>query len=726
MQPTERFVTMALQGVEMETTLPETDSIDSQPMEGDQLKEIKAKLADFLLALIQAFLRTGYYTPDHPQSKKAKIGLYEAFKNLFPQKDELTFLVRDDREGKKILMEGVLPDSQPLESVMMRGMADLYTPKFAKFLDRKDLISLTLKNTMNRAEFTNFVDLMSEPTFVDTKEKSDKERFSRTLQERGIFNISYIFTEELLAAQRRIPWRAQVALSRLNKDFKTIPLFLDLDEEGLKKVRRQIIQDVARPVQTAEIVYPILMNTDLAQTGEFTEAEIDEEIIACLSDQLLINLSKTLLSETLRNGKNKSRHKKTPVIANMIAVWLNYREIENRESILQEYFNHQLIPFELLSEATQRKTKLEKLTENFLQNKESFFKRFDQIRDREKYLRAARSCKAVIPELIRRGCFEDVQDIINRIDSHFKEANEISVYAGQVLQEIFGGNIARILKSKFLTGQKELRRAIAPIFLSIREASTPHLLSIFRESDDPVVRKDAWDILVQIDSSAINYILDELNTEAVATESATDMLRILGEIECSEWIEQVTGTLGAYLKHANAHLREEALWVYYKLIGGKGENLYLELLNDPDVRVQKMAIQVLGRIKSETALQRFLELLQRAEDSPSDITQQIEPRLFGALGSYGNIALPEIGSLEDFLLETLERRMGLGRLKFLKKKENPLSEAAVGAICETLGTIGTEKSLSILQKLEKQEETLFTKSAEEALRKITERDSQAN
>ena len=708
----------------METTLPETDSIDSQPLADDPLKEIKAKLADFLLALIQAFLRTGYYTPDHPQSKKARIGLYEDFKNLFTQKDELTFLVRDDQEGKKILIEGVLPESHPLESVMMRGMAELYTPKFAKFLERKDLISLTLKNTMTRAEFTNFADLMSEPTFVDTKEKSDKERFSRTLQERGIFNISYIFSEELLAAKRKIPWRAQVALSRLNKDFRTIPLFLDLDEEGLKKVRRQIIQDVARPVQTAEIVYPILMNTDLAQTEEFTEAEIDEEIIACLSDELLTNLSKTLLRETLRNGNHKSPHVKTPVIAKMIAFWFNYREIEDRESILQEYFNHKLIPFELLSDATQRKTKLEKLTENFLQNKESFFKQFDQIRDREKYLRAARSCKKVIPELIRRGRFEEIQAIITRIDGHFKEANDISIYAGQVLQEIVEGNIARVLKSKFLTGQKKIRRAIAPIFLSIREVSTPHLLSIFKESDDPVVRKDAWDTLVQIDSSAINYILDELNKEAVATESAIDMLRILGEIDCSEWIEQVTSTLRAYLKHENPHLREEALWVYYKLIGGEGENLYLGLLNDPDIRVQKMAIQILGRIKSETALQKFLELLQKAEDSLSDITQQIEPRLFGALGSYGNIELPEIGSLENFLLETIDRRVGLGRLKFLKKRENPLSDAAVGAICETLGTIGTDKSRSVLQKLEKQEESLFRNKAEEALRKIAEKEVQ--
>lgn len=105
----------------MEDTLPESENTVVEPIPDDPLKELKAKLADFLLALIQAFLRTGYYTPDHPQSKKARIGLYEDFKNLFTQKDELTFLVHDDSEGKKILIEGVLKESHPLGAVMLRG-----------------------------------------------------------------------------------------------------------------------------------------------------------------------------------------------------------------------------------------------------------------------------------------------------------------------------------------------------------------------------------------------------------------------------------------------------------------------------------------------------------------------------------------------------------------------------------------------------------------------------
>jgi hypothetical protein len=705
----------------MENNIQEPENIGTEPIPDDPLKELKAKLAEFLLSLIQAFLRTGYYTPDHPQSKTAKQGLYEDFQNLFTQKDELTFLIHDDSEGKKILIEGVLPESHPLDAVMLRGMAEMYTPKFAKFLERKDLISLTIKNSMTRTEFTNFVDVMSASTFVDTQDKSDKERFSRTLQDKGIFNISYIFSEELLAAKRKIPWRAQIALSRLNKDFRTIPLFLDLDEEGFKKVRRQIIEDITRPIQNSEIVYPILMNTDLAETKEFKEYEIDDAIIVFLPDELLFKLSKILLRETLRHKKPQSQQGKLIVIARKLASSLNLREIKGREPILEEYFKHKLIPLELLSEAAQQKTKLEKLTKKFLQNSESFFTQFDKIQDKEKYLRAARSCKKIIPELIRRDRYEEILAIITHIDRHFKEEKQLSICAGQVLREILESDILRALKAKFLTGQKEIRQAIGPILLRLHTESVPLLLSVFRESGDQLVRKDAWDILMQIDSSAIDYILDELNKKEIATESIIDIIRILGEINCGEWIEPVSKTLRAYLKHENPHLREEALWVYYKLRGGEGENVYLGLLSDPDMRVQKKAIQCLGKIKSETALKEFIEVLKKVEESPSGIDQHLESRIFSSLGSYGNVELSGGGSLEDFLLETLDRRLGLGHLKFLKKTESLLSEAAMAAICETLGTIGTNKSRGILQKLEKQRDSLWKNKAQEALERIAER-----
>jgi len=706
----------------MQNVIPQPDGLSSEPIVDDPHKEIRAKLAQFILSLIQAFLRTGYYTPDHPESQKAKTGLYEDFQALFIEKDELTFLVRDDPGGKNILIEGVLPETQYLSRLMLRGMAEMYIPKFAKFLERKDLISVTLKNAMTQTEFTNFIDVVSEPTFIDTRDKRDKERFSQTLKERGIFNISYIFNEELLAMKRNMPWRSQLALSRLKKDLRLIPLYLNLDIEGLKKVRKGIVHDVARPVRDPEVIFHVLMNSDLAETKEFKEFEIDEEMIACLSEELLLKTSQTLLGETLRHDKTEPPQGKSPKLIRMVTSFLNLKEIKGRESILEEYFKHKLIPFEKLPPATQQKIKLEYLANKFLRYSHSFFNQFDKIQDKEKYLQVARSFTKLIPELIRRDRYEHILKIITHIDRHFNEKKHLSIYAGQILEEIGRGEIPQALKEKFLTGKKEIRLAIAPIFLKLHVGSVPYLLSLSTESNDQWVRKNACEILVQIGSSAINFILNELNKKEIGTESTIDIIRVLGEIKSDEWVQPLSNTLRAYLNHENPNLREEALWVYYKIRGAEGEELYLPLLNDPDPGVQKKAIQCLGRIKSERALERFFEVLKKAEDFPSDRIQQIEARLFSALGFYGNVERPEIGSLEDFLLQTLDRRLSLGPLTFLKRKRNPLSEEAVEAICETLGRIGTAKSRPILEKLEKQHGALWNKRADEALRKIAERE----
>src|SRR5512136_2715569 len=98
------------------------------PEEVERLQKLQSKLADFVLHIIQAFLRTGYYTPDHPESKKAKEGLFQQFKSLFEHEEELTFMVRDDQEGRDIFVEGLTPEAQKLGRMMMKGMGELYVP----------------------------------------------------------------------------------------------------------------------------------------------------------------------------------------------------------------------------------------------------------------------------------------------------------------------------------------------------------------------------------------------------------------------------------------------------------------------------------------------------------------------------------------------------------------------------------------------------------------------
>jgi HEAT repeat protein len=708
----------------MKKTLSDTDILLRGQLTDDPHGEIKVRLTEFLLALIQAFLRTGYYTPDHPESQKAKVGLYENFQSLFSQRDELTFLVREELEGKNILIEGVLPEVQDLNGLMIAGMAEMYVPRFAKFLEQKDLISLTLKNAMTQTEFTSFVDVMSEPAFVDTKETGTKEKFSQTLQERNIFNISYIYNEELVTA-RNIPWRSQIALTRLKKDFSLVPFFSDLDLGGLKKVRKQIIQDLVRPLRNAEAIYHILMNSDLAVTEEFKEAEIDEEVVEALADDLLMQVSQTLLKETSRQEETELAQGKTVTLAKQFASALNLGEVKGRESVLQEYVKHKLISAEQLPKSMQQRIRLEQLTKKFLQDSNSFLSQFDKIQDEAKYLRVARALLELIPELIRRDQYEAVLEILDCLGRHSHENEHRSTCAGQILDEISKGETLSALKKRFLIGKMEICQTITPIFLALGGRSVPHLVPILVRSRDLLVKKNVVEIIAQIDPATIGLVLNKLNEKGSETRSMIDILRVLGEIESDEYLQPLTNTLLGYLNHESPHIRVEALRVFFRIKGAEGKSIYLDLLNDPDIDVQQEAIHCLARVKSTTALGKFLEMLKNSEDSPSAKTERLEACLYKALGFYGNCELPGEGSLEDFLLATITRQLSLGRLSFSTIKGKAIKPETVAAICEALGNIGTSKSRKTLQKLNKQKDSLWQNKAQEALTKIAEREETA-
>ena len=404
---------------------------------------------------------------------------------------------------------------------------------------------------------------------------------------------------------------------------------------------------------------------------------------------------------------------------------LNLREIKGRESILQEYVKHKLISAEQLPKSMQQRIRLEQLTKKFLQDSNSFLSQFDKIQDEAKYLRVARALLELIPELIRRDQYEAVLEIINCLGRHSHEKEHRSICAGQILDEISKSETISALKNKFLIGKMEICQTIAPIFLALGGRSVPHLVPILVRSRDLLVRKNTVEIIAQIDPATIGLVLNKLNEKGTETRSIIDILRVLGEVESDEWLHPLANTLLGYLNHESPQLRVEAMRVFFRIKGSEGKSLYLDLLNDPDIDVQQEAIHCLAKVKSKTALGKFLEMLKDSEDSASAKTERLEACLYKALGLYGNLELPGEGSLEDFLLAKIKRRLSLGRLSFSTVKGKAIKPETVAAICEALGNLGTRKSRKTLQKLNKQKDSLWQNKAQEALTKIAEREAAA-
>jgi hypothetical protein len=691
------------------------------PEEVERLQKLQAKLTDFILHLIQSFLRTGYYTPEHPESKKAKDGLYQAFKDLFAGEDEISFLAREDETGQEVLVEGVLPEAQRLSRMMMKGMGELYIPKVVKYLERKDLSSLTLKSRMGQTEFTRFIDVMSDPSQVDMHRKEDKERFLQTLYTNGIHNISFVFNEELLESTREMPWRARVMLSRIRKDLRMIPYFQKMSGEQIQDVRRKLIQDGLRPLRQPDLIWAVLKNSDLATTRETPEEIIENEIVSSIQKQHLPGTSRIFVREHLAvkqlNKQDPFEAKSDRLLKKIIS---RLKEVETPEAdgLLEEFFRQQLVGLDDLSPAIRDKILLERLTDKFLNFTEQFFQQLDQAKEKERFLVVAGSFVKMIPELIHRDRFSEILRIIETLRKHFHQRKMWALLAGHILEEIGQGSIPLLLKEKFLKGKKELRIAIVPIFISLEIGGIPPLLDILKTSEDQWVRKNACEALIEIGPVATIHLLKVLEEGNASLETTCDILRVLGEIDAPELKAPLVKSLRKYATHENPKLREQGIHTFCRVAGAEGEGIFLSALDEPDPEVRKRAVWCLGTIKSVKGAEKMMEILTRIWAAPSPETEPLETQIYLAFGVSGNLTI-EGRTIEEVLLDVLEKR-GMKKWGGLFQK-NPLTDDAVASICTALGKMGTERSLRMLNKLGQSREAPWISKAREASRKIEER-----
>jgi HEAT repeat protein len=324
----------------------------------------------------------------------------------------------------------------------------------------------------------------------------------------------------------------------------------------------------------------------------------------------------------------------------------------------------------------------------------------------------------IIPELIQRDRYPEILRILETLKRHFHEKRMWALLAGHVLEEIGKGEIPLMLQEKFLSGKKETRIAIVPLFAALEVGAIPPLLTILKTSDDQWVRKNACEALIQIGPVAAAHLLRELTGQQTSAETTRDILRVLGEIKSPEWKAPLMEISRRYTSHENPKLKEQALYTLCQVGGVEGEEIFLQSLSDPDLDVQKRAVWCLGMIKSTRGVEKMMDILKKISLASSPQMNPMETQIYSAFGIAGNLTIAG-RSLEQILLEILEKR---GLKKWWDPfQKNLLTERTLGAILDALGKIGTQESADFLNRLEGSLKGPLTAKLKETLTKIGER-----
>jgi hypothetical protein len=216
---------------EAEPEITVAPTAEKKELSLEERKKVKPS-GDFLMDLTKAMLRSGYYSTEHPGAKGAKQGLYEKFQECLAESRQVEITKQEDREKTDILISGILDEPVNVRTLVGAGKAELFVPKLREFFKRKGLVTFAIKNDISPEHFESFVDIMSDPKADGSQNAKVGEVLSNALVEHGITEISTVFMDDLIMLELNLPWRVEMAIQRLAKDLKMLPLFKSDSDEA--------------------------------------------------------------------------------------------------------------------------------------------------------------------------------------------------------------------------------------------------------------------------------------------------------------------------------------------------------------------------------------------------------------------------------------------------------------------------------------------------------------
>jgi HEAT repeat protein len=689
-------------------------------------------LSDLSLGIIKAMLRSGYYDPAHPSAQSAKTGLYEDFKKIIEDRENLGFIRKETGEKKDILIDGLLPEPVELSGIMPHSTAELFIPRFLDFYERRTLLSYTIKKSISRKEFESFLDLMSQPPVASERTGAEADRLTQSFLDQGIISVSVIFSGDVVGADRHLPWRVELALTRLSKDLKMVPLYKGVDPKLLGRAKRQVFEDIIRPVRRPDFVKEILINSDLvvAASSEFKGINIEAEIVNNIPENLIVPTAKEFTTDMDQVRKRvesgvdqegaKWRGDRLLSIVKLVAVRLLRETVPDSEPVLKDFFARGLVTFDDLPKPVQEKIIVERLVEEFLLGRLPIAEQLRTAATGKDYLKSANAFGRILPEVIRRGAYAPVTEVIQLIQQHKENAGsgfpERAGLARKIWDAIFTPVVMDTVLEKFEKGGKEVRQEVLKLLGPLGTDAIPVFFQLMKESKDRWVRKSAATAIVQLGEPALSPVLAEIKKKDLEWFVIRNLLGIMGELGKM----RDAGTVRKFLDFPQARVREEALAALVRLVKEGSEPALIGAMTDKEIPVRRKAVALLAQNPSTNpeTLARLLDIVRRRGKKEPEEDEGLQVQACMTLGHFAHPGISE--RIEEVLLGAVSRE----KRWLLPGTEQEKSDKVKVAIIQALGKVGSKDCVPVLEGLEKKGEKETREAAKTSREEVEERINQ--
>ncbi len=721
-------------------------------------RERMEPVGQFIMNLTKAVLRSGYYAPDHPGAASAKHGLYEEFQNVLSDARELMITKEETREHFDFMITGILDLPVTVRTVVGQGVAELFAPKLQEYFEKKELLSLAIKKQVTTEHFEEFINIMGDPKVDRSEDRKPGQILTNALVEHGITEISAVFFDDRLNLEKDLPWRVEMAMHRLAKDLKLLPMFKSIDSEAISQIKQQSIQDIIRPLKHPKLLNDFLVNCYIiAQHVENMEPrEIEQIIVDSFPIGMLLPTSKYTFKELDRLNAMKAEDPESPIvnrrlkgikrILKMVARRVVMEKESGGQNFLAHLYDNKILSFEELPADAQYVINTREMARDVKTNFTNYTEGMRGAEDIEDIVVYLKCFRRIIPLLIEEKDWRLIVDISKAIEESVvnvsnSDTPSIENLAANIVDVKIGSNESAEVEKKNKTVQsaldyvfKEQVNVLAAAYETVEDEERKYLDTIFdclgylgvetlgrilADTQDRKLRGHIVKWLVQKKAAARKWaqeILNEPNRKWYLYRNAMLILK-----EVSNDAADVN-YIQPFLDDTNPRLRLEALTVISSLNPPDLEAMIISSLGDSDSRINWQAVKALGELPSisDSSIQEILAMLTLDSGDKEDISQHFRhvSLLISAINGLRQIPMPSV--IESDIIKLGEQ------IAFKDKKWRQILKRAVGAedasiilkaAVPLLGRIGGSNSVAFLKKLSKSRSDM-SEAINEALERI--------
>jgi hypothetical protein len=696
-------------------------------------------IGQFFMNLTKAMLRSGYYASGHPGIQSAKAGLYDEFINVLGDQREIMITNQSSRDSTDLMLTGILDEPVSIRVLVGPGVADLFVPKLSEYCERKNLLSFALKKDIQTDHFYQFIDIMSDPQVDNQKDKDAGTYLTNAFIEHGITDISTVFVDDMVKLETDLPWRVEMAIHRLAKDLKIMPMFKGVSKDAIKKMKLQTVQDIIRPLKHPAYLNDFLVNCYIIAkyVKSMPSKEIEEIVVNAFSIKLLLPTSQFTFKELISLKALKKEHPDNEMIKRRfvgikrILKLISRRVVVEKESgaqnFLEQLYRNKILTFHELPVDVQYIINTMKMADDIRDNFEKYENGFDNIRNPGDALVYLKCFRRTLPFIIESGNWKLVAGISGLVKkvSLRKPVNTDNVHKGLKIVRsdlvedfsesalfksidvserpivfIFKDITDKIIDAYENSSSKQ-RQVIDSVLDDLGSFGVDIISRMLSDSDNRDVRKLSFDMLMKKGIQAKKWSVSILQDMSRPWYIHRNALMILGKVGYSEddfaYIRQ-------FLDHSNPKIREEGIKAAVALKPHDGESIILKAINDEDPKVSWRAMRSLPEFApiSESTMNTLLNIIsQTKHDDKASAEKHMSQTVHIITAINAMPHIPFSRKVETEIIELLKSISGESKSIWHRVKkaigsnhETPLLKVAI----PLLGKIGSNPSKSFLKK----------------------------